>query len=98
MMKLNLSYVRDNGIWKTNYGSYAVDGIYETHQNGRYYAHHSGFPPPLLVLSIEQTAVVKKVDILLRFQSYDSSSSVYPLSEIILPSFSSLFQISRRKR
>ena len=55
-------------------GSYAVDGIYESFDRGMHYRHDVNKQPPLLVLSLEENAIVQKVKVMLRFEAHTAGT------------------------
>ena len=65
-VQLSLGFVEDNGHVAGKSGEYAVDGNYRQHPEGDYYMSDEEQPPRLL-LSIEEGAVVDRVQILQRW-------------------------------
>ncbi len=64
-VQLKLTFVEDNGVWNYKYGRYAVDGIYDTGPDDKYY-HSKGDQRPLLLLKLDQASYVRRVQVLNR--------------------------------
>ena len=79
-VQIGLSFVEDNGHWSDKSGSYAVDGVYEQMAGDTYY-HSAGDRTPVLLLSIPESAVIQRVQILQRWQTKNEGPYSYSFTE-----------------
>ena len=68
--------MEDNGVWNHKSGAYAVNGDYWNYNAAEYYAS-DGHKRPVLKLSIQEGAVVQKVEIQTRCEMHISGWKSY---------------------